>query len=104
MDADGTTGSWKGGREQLSEGHIESSGTVSVLFKADTAANHSGWDMDKSWSTYLKIEPQPPNTGRVLRFEAKGIGPRGEKQVLELLPFNRIVDQRYAVYFNITGS
>ena len=31
-----------------------------TFFKADTAANKSGWDMNQSWSTYLKLESPPP--------------------------------------------
>ena len=70
-----------------------------MLFKADTAGNRSGWDLDKSWSSWLKIEAPPPNIGRVLRFVAEG-----RDRSFEMLPLNRIVDQDYAIHFNLTGS
>ena len=82
---------YRGGR-RLSE-------PTTMLLKSDTAANRSGWDMDKTWSTYLKVEPAPPPVGRVLAFVATGVDGRG----FDLLPLNRIVDQNYTIYFNITG-
>ena len=98
--------------------NISNSANPLVLFKNTTAANHSGWDMDKSWATYLKRLPAPPNSGRVLRFVTRvggdggagaltRSGPHGARKPggdLQLLPFNRIVDQRYAVHFNLTGA
>jgi len=73
---------------------------TSILLKADTAGNHSGWDMDKNWSTWLKVEPQPPNVGTVLKFMAHG----DDGKVITFLPLNRIVDQTYTVHFNVTRS
>ena len=72
-----------------------------VRFKADTAANKSGWDMNHSWSSYLKLAPPPPSVGRVLQFEVRDA--TGNVS-LTLLPLNRVVDQRYAVHFNLTGE
>ena len=86
---------YSGGRTTLS------SRAELVFFKADTAANHSGWDMNHSWSTYLKLEPPPPNVGRVLEFEVRDAT---GNLTLSLLPLNRMVDQRYAVHFNLTGA
>ena len=68
-----------------------------VLFKSDTAANRSGWDLNHTWSTYTKVEPPPPNVGRVLQFTARG----DDGIDYTLLPLNRIVDQVYTAHFNI---
>jgi hypothetical protein len=41
----------------------------------------------------------------VLRFEAVGKrGGGGGRQSYSLLPLNRVVDESYAVYFNLTGG
>jgi hypothetical protein len=70
-----------------------------VLFKADTAANRSGWDLDKTWSSWLKVEQEPIPVGRVLQFTAKG----QDGHSFTFRPLNRMVDESYAVYFNLTN-
>ena len=66
---------------------------------AAVAGNRSGWDLNHSWSSWLKVEPPKPNVGRVLRFEAKG-----RDRTITMLPLNRIVDQDYAVHINLTAA
>ena len=70
------------------------------MFKADTAANRSGWDLDKTWSSWLKVEKASKPVGRVLEFTAKG----QDGNSFTLRPLNRMVDESYAVYFNLTTA
>ena len=79
---------------------LRPAGSIQVLFKADTAANRSGWDLDKTWSSWLKVEKASKPVGRVLEFTAKG----QDGNSFTLRPLNRMVDESYAVYFNLTTA
>jgi hypothetical protein len=66
---------------------------VKVYFKSEVNGN-----ADTGWQTYVKDVPPATPVGRVLRFTARGLS--GKE--FQLLPLNRVVDETYSVYFNLT--